>query len=141
MKKITLRIAIAVSAILLLAGSYVGYKIYDRICWFSLEDNITRAYSPIVNAIYKYQEDNGKRPNSLADIDPEYFKTTLPVKDVVISSKYTKTNKAKEWRISILVKARGITREFLYPSDGKLTEQEKKRSCARCHGWEILKVK
>jgi len=118
--------------------AYTAYQVYDRFCWFGLEDQISHhlELDETIDSIEQYVEAN-QRP-------PEAFSPTVDlsgidgIKDFKVG--YHVIAERQAWRLDVYVRARGTVRQFVYVSDGHLTDEEKNRYYIWCHDWIVLKV-
>ena len=140
MKKLIIRTVIVLFILFLLAGAFIAYQIHIRFSWFCLEDNVSHEYSEVVAAIEKFKIENKKYPDRLDELKPTYI-PVLPAIPEVIKVNYDVSSDKTIYRIILRAKLKGIEREFIYSSDGKLTDEEKSRSYTGCHGWEVLRTR
>jgi hypothetical protein len=133
--KYTLLVILGVGGICL---AYAAYQVYDRICWFGLEDQISHhlELQETIDSIKQYVKDNQQPPETFSpsvDLSDIHGIKDFEVDYHVIADRHA-------WRLDVYVKARGEVRQFVYVSDGQLTDEEKNRYYIWCHDWHVLKV-
>ncbi len=140
MKKKIIGIIIILFILFFFAVVYVTYLFSVRLSWFNLEDRVSHEYSEVVDAIEKFKSENNKYPENLIELKPTYI-SVLPEMPEIIKVNYEISSDKTTYRIKLRVKSKGLEREFVYSSDGKLTDDEKSRTYTGCHGWEVLETR
>ncbi len=119
-------------------GSFIAYQMYDRFCWFGLEDMVAHnlELEETIYSIKQYVEDNQEPPGNYSpSVD---LSCINGIKDFKVD--YHLIAERQTWRLDVYVRARGKVRQFVYVSDGHLTDEEKNRYYIWCHDWYVLKV-
>lgn len=123
-----------------ITAAIIGYQIYDRFCWFGIEDQVVHSFHNVVDSVKSYINTNQKVPESLDFINPDVMLDVQQMKEIV-STEYFVIPERKAWKLDVHVRARGKERQFIYVSDGKLTPEEDARYYVGCHDWVVLKYK
>ncbi len=132
---------ILLTILLVVAGmaALFAYQIYDRLCWFGLEDRVVHSYEGVVGAIEEYVRVNQEAPQTLSFVSSGVMSEINAIGEIVRTDYYVIPER-QAWKLDVLVRARGKERQFVYVSDGQLTPQEEARYYVWCHDWIVLRV-
>jgi len=136
--------AVVVLVVLVFAGREFNAKLKKR-HWdeaLSAATQAAHAYSPVALAVFTYQEDEGKLPNSLQNLVPAYLKSLPRGADLGVGRVSFTRYSDDAWRLDLHM-ATGEPR-FLCTAvwDCEITPEEEGRRTIRIMGipgWHILK--
>lgn len=115
-----------------------GYCLWPGLKWFRVEEKVHKAYSPVVWALYDYEEDNGVRAPSLQALIPRYIES-LPSLPFVISEEYSLRDRG-DWQFDVRVRLCGEVRVFRSRGSNSYSEQDDCEYLGNLHGvWFVLK--
>lgn len=131
---------IAVSAVLLIVfAAFMGFVAWPAWCRFSVEDRIHGAFYPVVNALYRFQDDTGAPAAGLAQLVPKYL-TAIPRSEFVSEISYRRSSDEKAWALSLYSTALDPPRLYCCRSDRKFSAAEELRVIQRYHAtWVVLR--
>lgn len=115
-----------------------AYQVYDRMCWFGIEDRVADSYEGVIFSIKEYVKANQGPPESLSIVPAGDMEDVRQMKEIIKTDYYVMPER-NAWKLDVLVRARGKERQFVYVSDGILTPEEESRYYVWCHDWIVLR--
>ena len=117
----------------------VSFYVYTNFKKFKQEEVVYETFSPMVEAIYKYQEDYGRSPSSLTDLIPKYI-NKIPSSDLIKTFVYMPMKNNKCWELKLYDK-RHPRLIYMIRSDNEYSPSEQEHILKQFHSiWTLLEL-
>ena len=120
----------------LVVGCLVTIKLGTR--RLRLEDEVPHRFTPVLKAIFNFEDSNGVSPQALSDLVPQFIEV-VPTSESIHKVDYTCEPDGTNWLLTVTCQVGQDKRMYCWRTDNSISWPDGWIESGWLHGWHILK--